>query len=88
MIRANRNKTLSAVGSLTWRNFVNPSRHSAGLNSKGLIDQFILNQIDGKRTWDEIAELVRSAFPDQFIQPEDVFKLFTSLTGLIDTHDQ
>ncbi len=58
------------------------------LNSKGLIDQFILNQIDGKRTWDEIAELVRSAFPDQFIQPEDVFKLITSLTGLIDTHDQ
>lgn len=53
------------------------------LNPKGLIDQFILNQIDGERTWDEIAEIVRTAFPEKFSKREDVFKLIPPLSELI-----
>jgi len=53
------------------------------LNSKGLIDQLILNQLNGRRSWDEITEIVRSAFPEKFPKREDVFKLIPPLSELI-----
>jgi len=50
------------------------------LNEKGLMRAFFLNQIDGKHSWDEIAESIRMAFPDKFSCREDVFKMLTSLS--------
>ena len=49
------------------------------LNEKGQIRRFLMNQIDGKHSWDEIAESIRAAFPDKFSRREDVFKSLTSI---------
>ncbi|HPC36491.1 MAG TPA: class I SAM-dependent methyltransferase [Candidatus Marinimicrobia bacterium] len=53
------------------------------LNEKGLIQAFILNQIDGKNSWDEIAESVMKTFPGKFASKEDVFKIIVPLSGFL-----
>ncbi|HNZ37592.1 MAG TPA: class I SAM-dependent methyltransferase [Candidatus Marinimicrobia bacterium] len=53
------------------------------LNEKRLIQTFILNQIDGKRSWDEIAEIVMKMFPEKFASKEDVFKIVLQLSNFL-----
>jgi hypothetical protein len=53
------------------------------LNEKRLIQTFILNQIDGKRSWDEIAEIVMKMFPEKFTCKEDVFKIVLPLSNFL-----
>ncbi len=53
------------------------------LSANGAIHQFILSQIDGRRSWDEIAEKVRAAFPNQFPTRAEVFKIIGMLSDLL-----
>ena len=53
------------------------------LYEKRLIQTFILNQIDGKRSWDEIAEIVMKMFPEKFASKEDVFKIVLQLSNFL-----
>ncbi|MFH1212562.1 MAG: class I SAM-dependent methyltransferase [Candidatus Neomarinimicrobiota bacterium] len=45
------------------------------LNTSGLINRALLNQIDGQLSWDKIAEKICSIYPEKFPGKEDVFKL-------------